>query len=178
MIEVTYLVCTCMPGESYRWQLRSVLCLCDVSRALIKFQVLILNRRSGPRFWFKLLFKHFLRLIDWLCVDSCGSRQGVAFCLYSHHDRCVSRVCTLLYYVYTLLYYVYTLLYYVCTLLYYVCTLLYYVCTFFVCTLLYYVCTLLYYVYTLLYYVRTLLYYVCIMLDLVNIFLSPLLSSL
>ena len=36
LVEFMYLVFTCMPGESYRRRLRSLLlCLCDVFRSLI-----------------------------------------------------------------------------------------------------------------------------------------------
>ena len=47
-VEFILLVFTCMPGDSYRRRLRSLLsCLCDVFRALINHCVLILWRKQN-----------------------------------------------------------------------------------------------------------------------------------
>ena len=57
MEEVLYFVFTCMPDESYSRRLRSVLCLCDVFRALIKFSSVDSEQALWASFLFQTAFQ-------------------------------------------------------------------------------------------------------------------------
>ena len=64
LVELMYLVFTCMPGKSYNRQLRALLCLCDVFQALINslvcwfFRLRVILLGEGSANHYLLVFFH------------------------------------------------------------------------------------------------------------------------